>query len=351
MRQVTGLFLSDAARLNERQIDIFDDVMLCLLEQVETQTLIHLSTMLAEVPLAPREATRRLACHEEADVAAPVLRHSQSLSEGDLIEVAACRSQQHLLAIANRTDLGTALTDALLMRADTNVCRALAGNPGARFSDPGYSTLAARAERDEAIADSLASRPDTPAALLDELFARAAKPVRTRLLTLAPAQARGAMRPAGQRNGPEAGSNPREPIDYSEAKAVVLALNNEGKLADQAVNRFAVRQERQNLVAALSLLATVEPDIIEPLIEQSDGYGLMIACRASRLNWNTTQAVLSHRKNATRLPPQEMARRRDAFEALPLSIAQWTIRFDPAADFAAKLGLIESADNGSGAQT
>jgi uncharacterized protein (DUF2336 family) len=351
LRQVTGLFLSDAARLNERQIGIFDDVMVCLLEQVEARTLVHLSTMLADVPSAPKQATRRLACHEEVIVAAPVLRNSNSLSEADLIEIASSRGPQHVFAIANRTNLGETLTDALLTRADTNVCRALASNPGARFSDQGYSTLAARAARDNEIADSLARRPDTPAAVLDELLANATGPVRTRLLATAPSQTRGTLQEAVQRIETEASKESRAPIDYSEAKSIVLALNNEGKLSDQAVNRFAVRQEHKNLVAALAMLATVEIEIIEPLIDQSDGYGLMIACCASRLNWHTTLAVLSHRKNAIRLSPQEVQRRREAFEALPLSIAQWTIRFGSAGDYAAKLNLAEGSSTGVGADT
>lgn len=339
LRQVAGLFLADAARLSERQIGIFDEVLLCLLEQVEARTLAQLSALLAEAPSAPREVIRRLARHAEASVAAPVLQHSPPLPEADLIEIAGCGTQQHLLAIAGRDSLGTAVTDALLIRAGASACRVLSGNPGARFSEPGYATLAARAERDDAIADALARRPDTPAGVLGELLAKVAKPVRDRLLALAPAPARPAMLASVQRIEAEARSRPRAAVDYSEAKSIVLALNNEGKLADSAVNRFAVHQDQKKLVAALSLLATVEVETVEPLIAKADGYGLMIACRASRLNWNTTQAVLSHRKNAPRLTPQATACRRDAFEALPLSIAQWTIRFGSPADFAAKLGL------------
>lgn len=339
LRQVAGLFLSDAARLNERQVGIFDEVMLCLLEQVEAHSLAQLSMLLADAASAPRQVTRRLACHEEASVAAPVLQHSPTLPEADLIEIAGYATQKHLVAIAGRGSLGTALTDALLMRADTKACRTLAANPGARFSEPGYATLAARAERDDAIAESLARRPDTPAVVLDHLLGRVTKPVRDRLLALAPAPARPAMLASIQRIEAEARSRPRPAVDYSEAKSMVLTLNKEGKLADSAVNRFAVHQEQKKLVAALSLLATVEIETVEPLIAEADGYGLMIACRASRLNWNTAQAVLSHRKNAPRLTPHEIACRRDAFEALPLSIAQWTIRFGSPAEYAAKLGL------------
>ena len=141
-----------------------------------------------------------------------------------------------------------------------------------------------------------------------------------------------------------------EPVDYSEAKSIVLALSKEGKLADQTVNRFAIRREHQNVVAALALLTTVETDIIEPLLEQRDGYGLMIACRASRLNWQTTLAVVSQRNNTRLFSPQETEHCRTVFEALPLSIAQWTLRFGSVTDIAAKFNSTESArpDGGAG---
>ena len=75
LQQITGLFLAEAARLSEQQIGIFDEVIVRLVDQLEPRTLVHLSKMLADVPSAPREATRRLAWHEDASVAAPVLRN------------------------------------------------------------------------------------------------------------------------------------------------------------------------------------------------------------------------------------------------------------------------------------
>jgi len=351
LRQVAGLFISNAARLDERQIGIFDDVMVCVLDQVEARALAHLSMMLAGVAAAPREAARRLACHEEASVAAPILRNCEVLKEDDLIEMAGCRSQQHIFAIANRARLGEALTDALLKRADGDVCRALASNPGAQFSAAGFSMLAHRAERDDGIAASLAGRPDTPAVVLCELLAKVPGPERARLVSLAPERVRGAMQDAIRRIEAGESHQARAPIDYSEAKSIVLALGNSGKLSDQAVNRFAVRQEHANLVAALSLLATVDIEIIEPLLEQSDGCGLIVACRASRLNWQTTLAVVTHRNNARKFSPQDLERCQEAFEALPLSIAQWTLRYGSIQDIAHKFGSTGNAPAGEAGGT
>ena len=114
LRQVTDLFLSDADRLNENQIGVFDDVLVRLIERMESRTLAQLSTTLSNSALAPKEIVRQLAYHEEASVAVPVLSKSNRLSEGDLIEIANTRGQQHLLAISSRETLNEPLTDALI---------------------------------------------------------------------------------------------------------------------------------------------------------------------------------------------------------------------------------------------
>jgi Uncharacterised protein conserved in bacteria (DUF2336) len=172
------------------------------------------------------------------------------------------------------------------------------------------------------------------------LLPKVTKRVRARLLELAPPETLGPMRQVIQRIEAEARTRLSLPIDYSEAKSIVLGLNNSGKLSDSAVNRFAVHQEHNNLIAALALLATVEIEIIESLFEQGDDCGLIVACRASRLNWQTALAVVTHRKNARQFSPQELERCQEAFEALSLSVAQWTIRFGSIQDIADKFNMV-----------
>ncbi len=134
LRRVTDLFLSDARRLDESQISIFDEIIVRLIARVEVRTLVRLSVILSETEMAPRQAIRQLAAHDDVLVAAPVLTKSDCLSEKDLIEIAGTCSPQHLLAIAGRKNLNEALTDALIRRGDASVANTLARNGVARFS-------------------------------------------------------------------------------------------------------------------------------------------------------------------------------------------------------------------------
>jgi hypothetical protein len=87
---------------------------------------------------------------------------------------------------------------------------------------------------------------------------------------------------------------------------------------------------------------------IEPLVEEKDRYGLMVACRASRLNWQTAVSVISDGKGAKHVSPQELEQLEEAFEAFCLSAAQSTIRFGSVRDSASKRGPARRAHASAG---
>jgi uncharacterized protein (DUF2336 family) len=105
LRRVTDLFLDDADRLNEQQVKIFDDVLMHLIERIETKALVQLDSALAPVDNAPIEVIWRLADDDHIEVAGPVLVRSARLSDDDLVRIAERKSQQHLLAISGRASL------------------------------------------------------------------------------------------------------------------------------------------------------------------------------------------------------------------------------------------------------
>jgi hypothetical protein len=320
LRQVTSLFLSNADRLGAPQVSLFDDILVRLIARTEAGPLTRLSEALATMNLAPRQTIRKLAFHSDPLVATPILRNSNGLSEKDLVEIAKTLGQQHLLALCERTTLNEVLTDALLRHGDVNVSNALAQNPGARFSECGYATLVGRAERDESLTERLGVRLDIPANLLRELLTKATDLVRARFLTAPRPVARGKMQQS-------AAAPARPKIDYTQAQQQMIALNRAGKLNDQSVNRFAVRQEYVNVVAALSFMADVKIEAIEPLMESDRLYGLIVACKAARLNWATTTMIIRSRPDCPPLTQRETEQGREVFDALILSVAQWTIRF------------------------
>lgn len=336
LRQVTDLFLAGADRLSESQVELFGDVLVRLTDRIEAGALSRLSMTLADLAVAPREAVRQLAFHEEAVVAAPVLLKSECLDDADLIEIASKRGQDHLVAISGRRALNKSLTDVLLRRGGQAVRSVLANNVGARFSDEGFSVLVANAERDEQIAESVGLRADLPPRLLRELVSKATDVVRQRLLSQASPELRATIESALQDVTAKIEQGVPKALDCSEAYAAVTKLSQSGQLDDPIVAVFATRRQYTYVIASLAILSAVSTEAIQCLMDVPGCTGLVVACRAAQLSWPTTLAIINHRNGIERLSPAQTAQHKQAFESLSLPSAQRTIRFWSARTSAAK---------------
>jgi len=79
-------------------------------------------------------------------------------------------------------------------------------------------------------------------------------------------------------------------------------------------------------VAALSFLSGAPVKVILPLLHTAELDGLVVACKAARLNWSTTTMIVRHRPGATTVADKELEQAKAMFDALSLSVAQRTIR-------------------------
>jgi uncharacterized protein (DUF2336 family) len=327
LRQIAALFLAGADRLSQHQVCLFDDVLLRLIERVDLRVLAELSVMLADLAPVPEQTIRRLARHDSVDVAAPVLLKCRALTELDLLEIVGRRGQPYLLAISARPSLTETLTSAILRRAGKDASLALVKNAGARFSRKGYALLLAATERDDGVAEALALRPDLPDDVLNELLAGTTAAVRARLPKITPAAMRQRLEAAIDKVEGRNAASTTASADYFEALSMADALNRIGKLNDSTVNRFAIRGEHTNVIASLSLLSGGTIEAIAPLMEKPECEDLLIACRASRLNWQTAVAIVNNR-NAPMLSKRQLEDAKEFFETLYLSTAQYATRFE-----------------------
>jgi uncharacterized protein (DUF2336 family) len=323
LRQVTKLFLADADRLNKSQIAVFDDVFLRLMERADAQALALLGNDLCGLSAVPQKAIRQLAFHDDVAVTGPVLRRSKNLLDKDLIEIADARGQQHLLEICGRQTLNPSLTDRLVARGESAVLGRLIRNLGARFSDEGCAALVAKAKLDDELAKALVNRSDVPPALRRELVAKVSD-ARIRSMQAMPPALQGKIKEAIATKRAETSTPTR--IDYSAALSRMAELSRKGGLNDRSVNRFAVEHEYVDVAAALSFLSGTAVEVIVPLIESAELEGLMVACKAARLNWSTTTMIIRHRPGCPAVTRGELEQAQAAFDALSLSVAQRTIR-------------------------
>src|SRR5215467_5905055 len=126
MARVADLFMAGSRRYSDEQIALFDDVLLRLSAEIEAHARATLAQQLAYVDNAPPKLIRSFAFDDAIDVARPVLARSARLSDADLAENAASKSQEHLYAIGQRPRLSEAITDVLIERGNDRVVRSLA---------------------------------------------------------------------------------------------------------------------------------------------------------------------------------------------------------------------------------
>src|SRR3954464_12721473 len=158
LRRVTDLFLNGAVDYSDEQIALFDDVFHCLMRHIEASAKALLASRLAPIGTAPPLTIRALAFDDLIEVAAPVLSQSERLDDEALIETARNKSQAHLMAISARKVLSGAVTDVLVLRGDDEVIQNTLRNPGAEFSENGFTRLVSRAEGDDDLTTCLGMR-------------------------------------------------------------------------------------------------------------------------------------------------------------------------------------------------
>src|SRR5215210_4716435 len=112
--RITDLFIEGSDNYAEDHVTLFDDVIGRLVTTIEKNARAKLSSRLARVANAPVGVIRTLASDADIAVAQPVLRHSPRLDDEYLKATAATHSQQHLLAIAQRSAVSAEITEVLV---------------------------------------------------------------------------------------------------------------------------------------------------------------------------------------------------------------------------------------------
>lgn len=289
LRRVTDLFLVGSEKLNEEQVQVFDEVLGHLITRMESKALIELSERLAPVNNAPVNVVNALARDDEIAIAAPVLSLSDRLTTADLIEIALAKSQAHLLAISKRSSLSESLTDTLIERGDRQVIRKVAENEGARLSEKAYACLIEQPEPDETLLEKLGLRLDIPLHLFRRLLERATAALRDRLLT---PEKRDDIKEILASIPNEIIENEDVDHDFTTAQRLVDAMQERGELDQMALLEFAKARQYAATIAALAALCSAPVDTIKEMLNEGRNEPLLVFCKAAGLSWLTLRVLL-----------------------------------------------------------
>jgi uncharacterized protein (DUF2336 family) len=327
LRRVTDLFINGAVDYSDEQIALFDDVFHCLMHHIEASAKALLANRLAPIDTAPPLTIRALAFDDLIEVAAPVLSQSERLDDDALIETARSKSQAHLMAISTRRVLSGAVTDVLVLRGNDEVIHSTVNNPGAEFSERGFTRLLHRAETDDDLATCLGMRPTIPRHLYLKLIAKASETVRARLEAANPPLAGDvpmAVREATRRARSAPAAITKE---TAIAHALVKSLYQDGRLDEFQVASFAEAGKFDEANAAIAALANVSVSVAENMMVETRAEGVMILAKVSGMSWSTVKSIISMRDDLSGIARADLRACKDTYERLRPSTAQQVLRF------------------------
>ena len=324
LRRITSLFLDGAASFNDDHVALFDDVIGCLIDEIEAKALAELARRIAPVANAPAGVVTTLAKNDDIDVAGPLLK-SARLTDPDLLYIAETKSQAHLLALSARAGLSEALSEVLVERGDREVARSIATNQNARLSEGAFTTLVKRAEQDGVLAEKVGMRTDIPPRLFRQLLMQASDVVQKRLLAQAKPETQAEIRKVLAKVTDEVAAK-AAPRNYAAAMAKVRALHKERKLTEADIAEYASTGQYEETIAALATMCAVPVDVVDRLMNGERADPVLILARAASFGWPTVKAIISSRPGA-KPSAQTLDAAFENFERLTAATAQRVVRF------------------------
>jgi len=327
LTRITDLFLAGSGGHTDEQLALFDDILMVLVETIEVNAKAQLSRRLANRSDAPPKVVRTLAFDDAIIVAAPVLMHSERLTDNDLVENASTKSQDHLQAITQRRTLSEAVTDALVDRGNSRVIQLVAQNAGARFSDSGFGKLVTKAAGDEGLTRYVGSRRDIPRHHFVKLLETASAEVRARLAAANPHLSDVIDSTVSDVSSSISDDVRNTSRDHARAIARIKRLHRTGQFSEADLHAYASANDFERTAVALAALGEFPMDLVERALLDKSTDQIIILTRAAKCCRTTVRAVLTMRAADRRLSPMDLADALAAFDRLQLSTARSALEF------------------------
>lgn len=282
LRRVTDSFAGAARANSPADCAVLDEVVSAVTADLTMQLRAELAGKIALTNL-PFPRTARALAMDDIAVAQPVLAHSRALSETDLLDVIAQKSQDHMLVVSRRTDVSENISGALVAHGEDRVVAALLENPAALIADKTYEAAAERAKDSEVLHAPFVRRQGVPLDLLSDLYMRVEGRLRREILrkyeSVSPVDVEAAFARSRVRLAKAYGGLP---TDYAESRKRVEQMRNKLDLTPQWLVALMREGEksRTTFFIAFAALTDVNYELISNTVGRGDLDTLAILCRA-----------------------------------------------------------------------
>jgi uncharacterized protein (DUF2336 family) len=281
LRKVTDVFLSASEPRSDREAELFDEIVGAVASDLEMQVRAELARKVAASKLSIRRTARRLA-FDTIEVARPVLEASPALTQSDLVDVIHQTTQDHMMAVTKRPDLGEKASSALVAKGNDTVVASLLGNPLARISRETFERVADRAQASAILHAPFIRRKNVPLDLLNAIYTRVSAELRREIIGkfqgASTEDIEAAFEASREHLSTEYGALPR---DYQLAKEYVDDLQKRSILQPSSLEKMLRDNKHTSFLIAFARLVGVDYDLANRLVEAHDVDGLALLCRAA----------------------------------------------------------------------
>lgn len=326
LREVTDLFFDRNGKRSLDEDRLFDDIMSSVAAEMDFEVRVELANRLTKSPGGPRRLSRQLAM-DQIEVAAPVLRTSQTLEDEDLVDIARVQGQDHLVAISGRDRVSATVSGVLVERGDDRVVSALLRNRNARLSRTSFEQIADRVADSAVLQAPFVERRDAPLDLLNEVFGSVERDLREKIRARNEAasaeEVEAALAIARTKVAKARGALPE---DYDAALVFVERRAKDNALDGPLLVNVLREKRVTHFKAALAHMTGVDFLTVHLFWEKKDLDGLATICRAGgieRAVFVTIAVLLAGGANG--LGQAEIYGR--LYQSVPQEAAQRAIRF------------------------
>lgn len=281
LRQITDVFLADPPERSDRESQLFDEIVGAVAADLETQVRIELAKKVATSNVPVQRTARRLAM-DVIEVARPVIESSKALSEADILEVIKEKSQDHMLAVSKRPDIGETVSSALVAKGEDRVVASLLENRTAKIDRQTYERVAERAESNPVLHAPFVRNAQVPLDLLNNVYLKVEGDLRREIMRkfhgVSPAELEAALEASRNHLSAAYGALPD---DYQVAKEHVAKLEKVSALKPPVLVQLLRENRRTAFLVAFAQLVDIEFDLGRRLVEGKDIDALAMLCRGA----------------------------------------------------------------------
>jgi len=328
LRQITDMFLTNPGGHTAVSYAAFDEIAGTVIADFTSEVRSELARTLTQTSLPLRNTARQLAM-DDIEIARPVLEGWNALTEADLIDVVQTKSQEHMIALIKRSEIGEKVSSALVAHGEDRVVTALLSNKGAAIDRETYEKVTERCQSNTVLHAPLVRRQGVPLDLLNDLYASVAVELRQEILKqyegVSSQELDAALERSRSRVSKLYGALP---ADIEVAERQLRMLERAGDLKPALLVRLMRdgSKSRTLYLLAVAKLTDTDYEVISRIMDVRDVDALALLCRAAGFDRGLFVAL-----SLSVAGDHHMMSKLDEFGALyervPVMTAQRAVRF------------------------